>query len=60
MRAWRRRRHHSIISAIEDIESKRIKHNPNAERKRKAKARKAKENESKKVKREAFVRDDDQ
>jgi hypothetical protein len=55
MKAWRRRRHHSIILAIEEFESKRIKHAPVTERKRKAEGRKAEERESKKVKREAFV-----
>jgi hypothetical protein len=55
MKAWRRRCHHSIILAIEEFKSKRTKHAPVTERKRKAKGRKADEKESKKVKREAFV-----
>ena len=58
MRAWRQRRHHSIISAIEEFESKRPKHKADTERKRKADGVKAEEKESKKVKRESFVNDD--
>ena len=58
MRAWRQRRHHSIVSAIEDFEAKRPKHEPDTERKRKADGVKAEEKKNKKVKREAFVNDD--
>jgi hypothetical protein len=46
--------------AIEESECKRTKHSSNTEQKRKAGARKAEEKKSKKVKREAFVHDDDQ
>jgi hypothetical protein len=55
MRAWRRRRHYSILSATQEFTSKRTKHSPNKERKRKAEVGKVEEKESKKVKREAFV-----
>jgi hypothetical protein len=58
MRAWRRRRHHSIISAIAGFETKRTKHGPDTNRKRAAEGKKVTEKESKKVKREAFVNDD--
>ena len=58
MSTWQQQRHHSIISAIEDFEAKRPKHELNAERKRKADGVRAEEKESKKVKREAFVNDD--
>jgi hypothetical protein len=53
MRAWRQRRHHSIVSAIEGFETKRPMHKPNRERKRKADGVKAEEKDSKKVNREA-------
>jgi hypothetical protein len=55
MRVWRQRRHNSIISAIEEFESKRPKHKHNPERKWKADGVKAEEKKSKKVKREAFI-----
>jgi hypothetical protein len=61
MRAWQRHQHHSIISAFEEFESKRTKHTSRimTECKRKAEARKAEEKESK-IKRDAFIHDDDQ
>ena len=45
MRAWRQQIHHSIISAIEEFESKRLKHVPNTEQKQKADGVKAEERE---------------
>jgi hypothetical protein len=62
LKAWRRRRHHSISLAIEEFESKRTKYAPVTERKRKAEVRITDQKESKKVKREAFavtIDDDD-
>jgi hypothetical protein len=58
MRAWRRRRHHSIISAISEFETKRTKHNVGTNRKRVAEEKEVAQKESKKVKRKAFVNDD--
>jgi hypothetical protein len=46
-----------LFSAIEEFESKRPKHKPNTERKRKADGAKAEEKEIKKVRRDGFVLD---
>ena len=57
VRAWRQRRHYSVVAAVAEFELKRPKHSCTTNRKKKAEARVADEKKSKKVKREGYVHD---